>query len=169
MLEIGGGACVNVAFHHSLNPSMQTIVVDLPEVIFAGFAFLRTVQPALRVTLPHEVDASIGSGPGVTFLLPIQTDTIPDGSVDFGFNMASFQEMEIATVNHYLQLMSRKLRPGGSLVSLNLKASRYIPENTLENYDFREFEQPKAQPAPFGTALVGHLEGLQMMHVEAFR
>lgn len=171
MLEIGAGACVNVAFYHSLNPLMRTVVVDLPETIFVGYSFLKAVLPALRITLPHEVDRPITDiQSDVVFLLPTQTDTIPDGSVDFCFNMSSFQEMDMLTVNHYLQLMFRKLRREGSLVSVNLEVSRYIGGNALKNYDFSAFgSQPGTQVAPFGTALVGHVEGLQMMQVEVLK
>ena len=38
MLEVGGGP-VNVAFYHSLNRRMRTVVVDLPETIFFGYTF----------------------------------------------------------------------------------------------------------------------------------
>ena len=167
MLEVGGGACVNVAFFHSLNPTMRTIVVDLPETVFAGYAFLKTVQPHLRITLPHEVDRS--AVPGVTFLLPTQTDKIPDDSVEFAFNMSSFQEMEIETVNQYLRLMRRALVTDGRLVSVNLKASRYIAGNRIENYDFAGYASLFMKPAPFGTSLVSHLDGLEIIHAEAVK
>jgi hypothetical protein len=168
MMEIGGGACVNVAFYRSLNPALRTIVVDLPETIVFGFCFLKTVFPDLRITLPHQVqDALSGFTSDVQFLLPTQVDAIPDGSIDFCFNMSSFQEMEMITVNHYLRLFSRKLKPGGQLQSVNLETSRYIPDNTLKNYDFSDFHGlPSTKLAPFGTDLVRHVPNLRMVQVE---
>ncbi len=56
MLEIGAGACVNVAFYRSLNPVMRTTVIDLPETIIFGYCFLKSVFPDIRIRLPHEVD-----------------------------------------------------------------------------------------------------------------
>ena len=70
------------------------------------------------------------------FLLPTQVDLVPDRSVDFCFNMSSFQEMTIETVNHYLRFMSQKLKSGGTLLSVNQETSRYLEGNALKNYDF---------------------------------
>lgn len=149
---------------------MRTVVIDLPETIFAGYSFLKAVQPGLSITLPHEVDKPVADlEPGVVFLLPTQADQIADESVDFCFNMSSFQEMEMSTVNHYLSLMSRKLRREGALVSVNLEVSRHIAGNALRKYDLEGYSSPVAQAAPFGTALVGHVAGLQMMHVEVLK
>lgn len=166
MLEVGGGACVNIAFYHSLNRRMKSIVVDLPETIFFGYTFLRTVLPELRIVLPHEV-GSTGAAfdADVVFLLPTQTELIPDESRDFCFNMSSFQEMSIATVNHYLVLMARKLRHEGRLISMNFEVSRYFKENTLKSYDLAGYHsEVKTKPAPFSSDLAGF--GLRVIHLE---
>lgn len=165
MLEVGGGACVNVAFYHSLNPRMKSIVVDLPETMFFGYTFLRTVFPDMRIILPHEISGRLADDADVVFLLPTQTDLIPDETMDFCFNMASFQEMSIATVNHYLALMARKLRYEGRLVSMNFESSRYFKENTLKSYDVAGYHsEAKATRAPFSSNLAGF--GLHVIHLE---
>jgi hypothetical protein len=126
------------------------------------------VFPDIRITLPHEV----GSAPAdartdVRFLLPTQVDLVPDDSMDFCFNMSSFQEMTIDTVNHYLRFMARTLKPGGTLLSVNLETSRYLEGNALNNFDFSLYHAtPRVQLAPFGTDLVGHIPGLRMAHAE---
>lgn len=166
MLEVGGGACVNVAFYHSLNRQMQSIVVDLPETMFFGYTFLRTVFPDMRIVLPHEAgDRDRVRDAEVVFLLPTQTDCVPDESVDFSFNMASFQEMSIATVNHYLALIARKLRYEGRFVSMNFEISRYFKENTLKRYDLAGYHsEAKTARAPFSSDLAGF--GLNVIHLE---
>ncbi len=171
MLEVGGGACVNVAFYHSLNPKMHSTIVDLPETVMVGYCFLKTVFPEMRIELPHEAGREPAEGhPEVRFLLPTQAEMVQDGSMDFCFNMSSFQEMTITTVNHYLRFMCRKLKPGGTLLSVNLETSRYLEGNALKNYDFAEYHaSPRTQPAPFGTDLVGHIQGLRMVHTEVTR
>jgi hypothetical protein len=168
MLEVGGGACVNVAFYRSLNPALRTTVVDLPETIVFGYCFLRTVFPDLRIALPHQAGQDQSGHPAdVVFLLPTQVDRVPDDSINFCFNMSSFQEMEITTVNHYLRYLCRKLKVGGKLLSVNLETSRYLEGNALTNYDFAGYHAvPRTQPAPFGTDLVGHLPGLRIVHTE---
>jgi len=154
-----------VAFYHSLNRRMQSIVVDLPETMFFGYTFLRTVFPDMRILLPHEVNGSFTQDADVVFLLPTQTDLIPDETMDFCFNMASFQEMSMATVNHYLALMARTLRDEGRFVSMNFEISRYFKENTLKSYDLAGYHsEAKATRAPFSSDLAGF--GLNVIHLE---
>jgi hypothetical protein len=63
--------------------------------------------------------------------------------------------------------MARTLRPGGTLLSVNLETSRYVERNALNNFDFSLYHAtPRVQPAPFGTDLVGHIPGLRMVHAE---
>ena len=82
MLEVGAGACVNVAFYHGLNRRLKSIVVDLPETMFFGYTLLRAVLPDVQILLPHEVGASGDPfDADVVFLLPTQTDAVPDESV----------------------------------------------------------------------------------------
>ena len=171
MLEVGAGACVNVAFYLSLNPSLRATVIDLPETILFGYCFLRSVFPDIRIALPNEAGSKQTDGEAhVRFLLPTQVDLVPDDSVDFCFNMSSFQEMTIEAVNNYLAFMARTLKPGGTLLSVNLETSRYLERNSLNNFDFSLYHAaPRVQPAPFGTDLVGHIPGLRIAHAEVVK
>jgi hypothetical protein len=168
MLEIGAGACVNVAFYHSLNRRMKSVVVDLPETMVFGYSFLRAVLPDLKILLSNEVRGSSDLfDADVVFLLPTQAEAIPDESLDFCFNMSSFQEMSITTVNHYLEFMGRKLVAGGRLVSVNQEVSRYLEGNALKNYDLSGYHSTaKTQPAAFGSSFVAHVPGLKVIHLE---
>ncbi|KXK03031.1 MAG: hypothetical protein UZ03_NOB001001714 [Nitrospira sp. OLB3] len=168
MLEVGAGACVNVAFYRSLNPALRATVVDLPETMLFGYCFLKSVFPDLRVTLPHQVESNqTGAEAEVRFLLPTQVETVPSESMDFCFNMSSFQEMTIDSVNHYLRFLARVLKPGGTLLSVNLETSRYLAGNALKNYDFALYHAaPRLKPAPFGTDLIDHVPGMNIVHAE---
>ena len=67
----------------------------------------------------------------------------------------------------YLRFMARTLKPGGTLLSVNLHTSRYLEGNALNHFDFSLYhETPRVQPAPFWTDLVGHIPGLRMAHAE---
>lgn len=66
-----------------------------------------------------------------------------------------------------LHFMARTLKPGGTLLSVNLETSRYLEGNALNNFDFSLYHAtPRVQPAPFGTDLVGHIPGVRMVHAE---
>jgi hypothetical protein len=80
MLEIGAGNAVHVAFRHLINRSMRTVVVDLPESMFAGYLLLRCMD--IDVALPHEEREA-----SVTMRLPYQSI---ESGFDFAFNMSSF-------------------------------------------------------------------------------
>jgi hypothetical protein len=171
MLEVGAGACVNVAFHHSLYPGIKSVVIDLPESIFFGYAFLRSILPDAKICLPHQVNSKFPDQSfDVTFLLPNQAELVPDGEYDFGFNMASFQEMDISRVNNYIDLIYRKLRTGGRLVSLNQRVSRHIKGNSLDKYVLSQFgSAPVIKDALFGNWLNRSIKGISNVHCEVVK
>lgn len=170
MLEIGAGACVNVAFQHSLYPGLRTVIIDLPETIFAGYTFLRAVLPGLRICLPHQVRATVDRGAyDVIFLLPMQHELVPERVFDLCFNMSSFQEMNIEVVNNYLRLASHALTDDGVLISVNQERSRYIQDNSLDKYDFRSFGPSlvrTVKESPFHRALAGRATMSAIIHCE---
>jgi hypothetical protein len=139
MLEVGAGACVHVAYRHLLNPGMRTVIVDLPESIFAGYLLLRMV--GIEVALPNEDrDAA------VTMRLPFQKVT---GLFDFAFNMASFQEMRRETVNRYIQFIRSLLNSGGMFQHINFRQSRQLPDNRAAEYDLSGFAAASIKEAPY--------------------
>ena len=72
-----------------------------------------------------------------------------------------------ARIAAYLRFMARTLKPGGTLLSVNLETSRYLEGNALNHFDFSLYHAtPRVQPAPFGTDLIGHIYGLRMAHAE---
>lgn len=140
MLEIGAGACTNVAFYHSLFPHIKTLIVDLPEMIPVGYAFLKSTFPSLRICLPNKYNEHWNEeNYDVTFTLPYQCDMIPKNHFDLAINVSSFQEMEISVVNNYIKLIWQCLKKGGSFISVNQEKSRHISENNLASYDFSMF------------------------------
>lgn len=145
MLEVGAGAGVHAVFRHLLNPELRTVVIDLPETIPVAYCLIRALADRIDIALPHQDrDASI------RFLLPLQD---PGDGFDFAFNMASFQEMEIETVNAYLSLFRERLAPGGTIQSVNLLQSRQHAETRLDAYDFGA--SPRLDPMPFHDELSG--------------
>lgn len=156
VMEVGGGSCVNAALMIGAFGCKYTII-DLPETISFGFAFLKTIFPELRVALPSVIHEHIVAGKefkslyenfDLVFMLPYQTDFINDGVMDAAFNVSSFQEMSMGVVNEYIHLFSRALKPSGSLILQNLKVSREVKGNSFENYQLNDFAEVKmCEPA----------------------
>jgi putative sugar O-methyltransferase len=143
VVEIGAGACDNAALMIGAYNCEYTIV-DLPETIPVGFAFLKAVFPSLRIALPNVVQEHINMGIefealwerfDVIFLLAYQSDVIESESMECAFNISSFQEMRIEGVNEYISLLRRVVKKGGCLMLENLKVSREIPGNSFIRYD----------------------------------
>ena len=145
MLEVGAGNCVHVAFRHLLDPAMHTTVIDLPASIPVGFLLLRLV--GIDAALPNEA-----SDAPVRFRLPHQP---VDGRFDFAFNMSSFQEMTMATVNGYMTLIAGYLRPGGALQHVNMREARHIPGNKITAYDMSRFSSRQETDATYHSGVAG--------------
>lgn len=169
VVEIGGGACVNAALMIGAYGCKYTIV-DLPETISVGFAFLKAVFPSLRIALPNVVHDHVCAGKDfdalwadfdVIFLLPYQSDVIGSESMDCAFNVSSFQEMRIEVVNEYISLLRRIVRQGGHLVLENLKVSREIPGNSFDRYDLSGFACDLVCTPRYGNYVIRGLPGLE--------
>lgn len=143
MLEIGAGACVHVAYRHLLHPELRTVIIDLPESMFPGYLLLRMV--GIDVALPHEDRVA-----DVTMRLPYQDVR---GPFDFAFNMASFQEMELETVNRYTRLIHSLLGSGGAFQYINLRQSKQFQDNKATEYDLSGFSVPSVRDVPFHSSL----------------
>jgi len=151
VIEVGGGACVQAAIMINAYNS-KYVIIDLPETIAAGFAYLKVVLPNIRIALPDLVAAAVREGEDfesifqqydVVFLLPYQVDFLPNARFDLAINICSFQEMDIGVVNEYLKLFRRVVCPGGQCILENLKISRQIPGNSFDHYCLDGFTEGK--------------------------
>lgn len=143
-LEIGPGACVNVALQISLRNINKTYLVDLPEQISFGYSFLSIFfENKLKIGLPHEVNAGNIDNFDIVFLLPFQTDLIPNKEIDLAMNNSSFQEMDLITVNNYIGLLEKKLKDKGQFISVNQIEAHYIKDNKIENWKLSKFDVSK--------------------------
>jgi hypothetical protein len=146
VIEIGAGAGVNTVLNHDIYPGTHSVIIDLPETVFAGFLFISIANPNLRICLPNEINSSWKAEDyDVTFLLPTQSDIVPSSKFDLAFNMSSFQEMDIEIVNNYIAYLKDRLLRGGSLISVNHDRARHIKNNCFEKYDFNGFSIIKKQ------------------------
>lgn len=151
MLEVGAGACVNIAFYRSLFKDLRVVVIDLPEAIPVGYAFLKCVFPSLKICLPNDLGINYNENDyDVIFMLPYQTDKIARNRFDLAMNMSSFQEMDTKVIGNYMLLIAECLKKEGVFISVNLEQSRYIPDNNLKYYNFSAFNnKPTIKTADF--------------------
>jgi len=167
-LEIGAGAGANLALSHSVYNDLHSVVIDLPETIYAAYLFLSSFNPSLKICLPHEVDDSWAPEKfDISFLLPFQTERIPNDQMNLALNASSFQEMGIETVNHYLALIKRTLAPGGYFLSINQAVSRHIRGNSLDAYQLDGFTIQKKVQAMFADWVARTVQGIHHIFLQA--
>jgi len=168
VIEVGGGACVQAAIMINAYNS-KYVIIDLPETIAAGFAYLKTVFPDLRIALPDLVATAIQEGEDfesiferydVVFLLPYQVDFLPNARFDLAINISSFQEMNIQVVNEYLKLFQRVVCPDGQLILENLKISRETSGNSFDRYCLDGFSVEKICDPWYADQVVRFVPGL---------
>ena len=136
LLEIGSGAGVTAAMHMLRCGTKTVTLIDLPETFFVSYIFLRHVLPEVKILLPQDFDPTRKQeDSSIQMILPHQALDISEPVFDRSINMSSFQEMDIGTVNAYLNLSAKLLAPGGSFNSNNQIVARHIPGNSLERYD----------------------------------
>lgn len=140
-LEIGSANCVNVALQTELRKLKKSYLIDLPEAIMFGYCYLNVFfKNKLKIALPHEVNDKNVNDFDIIFLLPTQTELIPDKSVDLSMNISSFQEMNLEVVQNYLDLLEKKLKKGGEFISVNQIEANYINNNKIENWNLSNFD-----------------------------
>ena len=154
MLEIGAGSAVHLIARHRSNSGMRSVVIDLPESICVAFATLRALLPGASIAMPHEEAKTTTD---VVLRLPNQAF---EGEFDFAFNMSSFQEMRIETVNAYLALMREKVFSGGLIQSLNLRRSKQFEETCIENYMFADESSQKGAPFVSSETRAAHVSAI---------
>lgn len=169
VVEVGGGACVQAATMIGAF-GCKYAVIDLPETVAVGYAYLKTVLPELRIALPDVVAAASRTGElfeallrryDMVFMLPYQVNYLPAANFDAAFNISSFQEMDIGVVNEYLALFRRLVRPGGRLVLENLKTSRETAGNAFDRYCLDGFAAEKTCDPWYADYVVRRVPGLK--------
>jgi putative sugar O-methyltransferase len=119
ILEIGPGNGNQASLFLNYFPGTRITLVDLPETLQLSFLYLRSLFPHLEFVLPHEVTSERIMTADVVFLTPDQIDLVPDGSVDIGMNIHSFQEMLMPQIASYFTLLERVTRPDGYVLVVN--------------------------------------------------
>lgn len=147
-LEIGPANCVNVALQISHRKIKKTFLIDLPEQISFGYCFLKIFfKDTLKIGLPHEINENNINDFDIVFLLPHQSELIPDKIIDLAMNVSSFQEMNLSAVNNYISLLEKKLKKGGQFISVNQIEANYVPGNNLANWNLSKFQIEKFHPS----------------------
>jgi hypothetical protein len=120
ILEIGAGwgACA-YQLHHALDVQNYTIV-DLPHNLHISSVYLSTVLPERRLELLDVIGPAVTEMPAgsITECLPGTTSRI-NGKFDLVLNTFSLQEMDLDTVQAYVEWIGRCLSDDGIFVSLN--------------------------------------------------
>lgn len=140
VLEIGAGMSISFLILHEEYKIKKFINIDLPNQIIVSFIILSTFTD-LKIGLPHEVNKNNLNEFDILLLEPNQKNLIENDTLDLAINVSSFQEMEIDTVNEYLNFIKKKLKPQKNLISVNQVNSKYIKNNNLDNYNFNLFEK----------------------------
>lgn len=114
----GWGACAT-QLHQILDIGSYTII-DLPENLCLASTYLSMANPDRQVSF---VDCSVAepfqlTSSSLNFALPPAIDRL-DGPYDVIINTMSFQEMDLETVEAYLNWARRSLKEDGILISFN--------------------------------------------------
>lgn len=138
-IVIGAGNAYEVVSVLNKFPKVKVAIIDLPEIINSGYLTIKNYNEKIKITLPDKAKKFSKSNSQINFYFPNQINLI-DGNFDFGNNIGSFQEMDIKVVNNYLNFIYKKLNKNGLFVSINSERSRYIKNNSVNNYKINKFE-----------------------------
>ena len=109
--EIGGGnGNLILLLKHHFN-SKCIINIDLPETLILSIPFIENLFPKAKILLPDEVNKKINrdtlSNYDFIFLTPNQINLLEENLIDLFINTSSFQEMNMAQIKEYIQLVQR--------------------------------------------------------------
>jgi hypothetical protein len=129
-LEIGAGTGYLAALMRSMY-GFRIIIVDLPEIIPFSYLYLTRLFPAADVWLPQEVQGgrAFPLDADLVFLTPDQAGLIPDRSIDFAANTASFGEMLPPVIDRYFRLLRRTLTSNGLFFTANRVEKHMSPSH----------------------------------------
>lgn len=115
--EIGGGygRLAFVFMTLSANAKLRFVMVDIPPALYLAQWYLAQVFPHLRIFKyrPFSSYAEVAEemhSASFVFLLPHQLALLPDRSLDLIINISSFQEMSVAQIRRYYELIDAKAR-----------------------------------------------------------
>ena len=121
-LEIGAGNGNLASFFHHYEGAKVTIV-DLPETILFSASYLGSIFPDASVLLPSEIPdvltAETIAAHDFVFLTPEQAARLPGKTYDMVVNCFSMQEMTMAQVREYFELIARAGRSGAIWANVN--------------------------------------------------
>ena len=120
VIEIGSGPAILCGFMtHKFGT--KHVLIDLPEQIAVGFAFLSEFFPEKKILLPHEIDTHKfrGAETDIIFITPEQLNILKDSKFDVGVNIFSFQEMSYKTIDEYFALLRSCMNPDGVFYCMN--------------------------------------------------
>jgi len=139
VVEIGGGfGRLAEAMQLAYPGSVQHVLIDaVPSSLMYCVSYLRQRFPSLRVDyLEHGQTWQDVASSDLVIVPAWRSELLPERSFDLGVNIASFQEMDLRSVDHYYRLLDTRVVPGG-LVALH-NSRDYVfqgPWNTPRNWD----------------------------------
>lgn len=114
VLEIGSGyGRLGYIFKKLHDKRIKYIVVDIPPALFIAQWYFERIFPEVTKFRYRnfrnfsEIKAEFQNS-SVCFLLPHQLDLLPDQSVDLMINVSSLQEMSMAQIKNYYEIIHRK-------------------------------------------------------------
>lgn len=144
ILEIGSGLCNFCMILVSQLKSFSYICLDIPEMIPNGYFSIKSKYPNndIDVYLPHEFDDFIKSTSKkkILFIIPSQLDDL-NSKIKLFVNHESFAEMNISTVNNYLNKVKKKLDLNSYVFLVNRLARQNSPRNPLKYDSYTFFDQ----------------------------
>lgn len=152
VLEIGPGwgACV-YQLHHALDIESYTLV-DLPENLYVSTLHLGTVLPDRPIEFIDVVGGEITEIPGdrISACLPGAISRIR-AKFDLVVNSFSLQEMDLESVQEYIDWIETVLSPNGIFVSLNSHAKAGVSKPGDYRYEkFHIHHWGVFRPVPSG-------------------
>ena len=143
ILEIGSGLCNFCMILSSQLDSFSYVCLDIPEMIPNGYYSINTKYKLddIDVFLPQELELFLRSSSKkkILFILP---DQLKDLNLKFKMfiNHESFAEMNINTVNNYLEIVKEKLDINSYVFLVNRLARQSKPKTPLNYYSYTLFD-----------------------------
>ena len=124
--------------------SFSYVCLDIPEMIPNGYFSIKSKYPDndIDVYLPHEFDDFIKSSSKkkILFIIPSKLEDL-NLKIKLFVNHESFAEMNISTVNNYLNKVKEKLDENSYVFLVNRLARQNSPSNPLKYISYTFFDR----------------------------